>query len=345
MNCNFKCWYCYESHIKSSKINHQTLNKILAYLQHIFEQNQHMKSFSLRFFGGEPLLYFYDSCYPIMKTFQLLCNMHKVKGNIGFTTNGFLINDEMVSKFKEFNDLFFQITLDGYKDEHDSVRYTSRQKGSYDRIVKNITTLVNNNFVVLQRINYTPDKLNNSHKILADLTNIECDKRKNIVTSFHCVWQTSKLAYNTNNYNNLLDQMDLFEANKIPTDSHLRLHKVQEVCYADIQNSAVVNFNGDLFKCTARNFDTVNRVGYLDESGIPVWDSDKIEKRERAKVLNKKCLSCRILPVCKGGCSQHRLEADGGEYCIYNFDDNLIDQTIEMNLNRLVNLKSKRGVL
>src|SRR5690606_36928542 len=31
MNCNFKCWYCYETHIKDSKLNENTINNIITF--------------------------------------------------------------------------------------------------------------------------------------------------------------------------------------------------------------------------------------------------------------------------------------------------------------------------
>lgn len=32
MNCNFKCWYCYETHIKDSKMNSETKEKIISFV-------------------------------------------------------------------------------------------------------------------------------------------------------------------------------------------------------------------------------------------------------------------------------------------------------------------------
>ena len=32
MNCNFKCWYCYETHIKKSKMTEDTIKNIIKYV-------------------------------------------------------------------------------------------------------------------------------------------------------------------------------------------------------------------------------------------------------------------------------------------------------------------------
>src|SRR6185369_13656814 len=32
MNCNFKCWYCYETHIKASRMNEEISNRVNKFL-------------------------------------------------------------------------------------------------------------------------------------------------------------------------------------------------------------------------------------------------------------------------------------------------------------------------
>lgn len=55
MDCNLKCWYCYESHIEKS---HMTSEMVAAIILHIKEKitKEPFKKLILSFFGGEPLL-------------------------------------------------------------------------------------------------------------------------------------------------------------------------------------------------------------------------------------------------------------------------------------------------
>lgn len=39
-----------------------------------------------------------------------------------------------------------------------------------------------------------------------------------------------------------------------------------------------------------------------------------------AKLNNKPCQTCPILPLCGSGCSQVAFESNGKEYCVYDFD-------------------------
>jgi len=40
-----------------------------------------------------------------------------------------------------------------------------------------------------------------------------------------------------------------------------------------------------------------------------------------AKLNNKPCQTCSILPLCGSGCSQLALESNGNDYCVHNFDE------------------------
>ena len=59
-NCNFRCWYCYENHSSKSKMNEETVLRIEKMLWNI-GHDEKIKTLSLSFFGGEPLLYYEDT--------------------------------------------------------------------------------------------------------------------------------------------------------------------------------------------------------------------------------------------------------------------------------------------
>lgn len=68
----------------------------------------------LSFFGGEPLLYFKQVVLPIVNGAKEICNRENKSLSLNFTTNGYLISDNL---FKVLGDtpVSFQITLDGNK--------------------------------------------------------------------------------------------------------------------------------------------------------------------------------------------------------------------------------------
>lgn len=88
-----------------------------------------------------------------------------------------------------------------------------------------------------------------------------------------------------------------------------------------------INYNGEIFKCTARDFTDSTGEGRVDVDGSIVLN-DRYEKRLNAKFNNPPCRECRILPLCGGGCSQQALEHEDVDYCVYNFDEEQKTQAI-----------------
>ncbi len=84
MNCNFKCWYCYESHILGSQLSEKTLNKVYKLIDNILIQKKELKSFVLSFFGGEPLMYYKKTSMQIIDYLRSKYNQYP---NINFSVN------------------------------------------------------------------------------------------------------------------------------------------------------------------------------------------------------------------------------------------------------------------
>ncbi|WP_431611416.1 radical SAM protein [Chryseobacterium sp. 'Rf worker isolate 10'] len=335
MNCNFKCWYCYETHVKTSKFSQSMIDKVGKFIEKT-TSNPAMKYFQLAFFGGEPLLYFKKDVVPVIEKLQDECVKNLVDYSVSFTTNGYLIDDYFIDFFNSRKITpSFQITLDGYKEKHDEVRFVNAKKGSYEEIVKNIKRLINNSFFVRLRVNYTSENIADTYKISEEFQDIPADiKKKYLLMDFHRVWQDSQ----NDNINTVVDEnTDKIKENGILV-SHMTPDNVRNSCYADKRNSAVINYNGDLFKCTARDFTTAKRAGYINESGDLIWEDDYLERRMNTKFKNKPCLSCRLLPICNGGCSQHAMEAEESqtEYCVYYGDDRLKDDVVISKIKGIV---------
>lgn len=327
MNCNFKCWYCYETHIKASRMNEEISERVNKFLTTQMEKNDKLQHFVLSWFGGEPLLYYDDIVLPIIRHFNKLSEARKIDTAINFTSNGFLITDEMVSSFKENKVNSLQITLDGYGPEHDKVRYVSKTRGSYEKIIGNVLKLVRAQIYVRLRVNFTSVNIVSAHNIIDDIQVLTDQERQYLGVDFHRVWQDTDDGSNDWIFEK---QIDLFRKAGFIVASNMAMNNVRDSCYADKKNSAVINYNGDVFKCTARDFTTFRRDGYIDETGELVWENDSLNKRMNAKFKNRPCLSCRLLPVCNGGCSQHAVEnvEANGEYCVHQYDEKKKDQVV-----------------
>ena len=326
LNCNLGCWYCYESHKKKSELNAEAINSILL---HIKQKHDLDKFSNLRFgfFGGEPLLK-PKIVMKLINRVNELAEEKKFKLTLSFTTNGTILPSELLSLLKNFN-ANFQITLDGAKEIHDTTRFfnTQKREGSYELILKNVKKIMETltDFKITLRINYTSKTLNSLKQIIDDFN--FCDRKKTTI-SLHKVWQADP---------GIIDKSLLFDFINYAKDNnfivnYMNINPQFYVCYADNYNEAVINYNGDVFKCTARDFATEPPEGKLLKDGSIRWDTDRWLKRINLR-LSSICLDCNLLPACGGHCSQARLEQGENVECVLDKDFTKDDYIIH-NLNR-----------
>lgn len=98
------------------------------------------------------------------------------------------------------------------------------------------------------------------------------------------------------------------------------------ISFAD-SNSTPAN-NGDLYGCTARDFNRDNRIGTLSPDGETVFEEEKYFLRENAKFSKEICYFCRIAPICGGGCKQRAIESHDPVGCHFGYTDQEKDKMI-----------------
>jgi len=321
LNCNFKCWYCYEDHVVKSKMDGEILNSIKRFINKK-TQSENIEKIVLLFFGGEPLLYYRSIVLPIIEYCNECCKQKNISTNIGFTTNGYLLNDSIIEELKKNNVDFFQITLDGGKENHDKVRFISREKGSYNKIISNIIKLARKQLNVLVRINYTADNIVSVCDIEKDLSMIEPEFRNFLKINFQRVWQDRDKDKETENMiDNYLDEYTAKYSNLGFFAGTTPVNHINNSCYANRRNEIVINYDGSLYKCTAREFNDVNKVGILSKDGDLLLDQYKMNLRNNIRFTKQICQKCKIAPLCGGGCSQRCLETKDSNVCTYRYTE------------------------
>ncbi|MDR2927330.1 MAG: radical SAM protein [Cytophagaceae bacterium] len=333
LECNFNCWYCYETHQKG-KMQQNTMEAIVNHIK-LKINDKSLRRLNLDWFGGEPLLYFDEILYPLSKQIKDILDEKGIPFVNSATTNGYLIDEERIEKFKEISLSHFQITLDGSPEMHNKIRFDKNKEGSFKTIIGNINLLADNpeNNVAV-RINYTKQTLLNVNEIIHQFS----DRAKNnIVVLFQQVWQDS-LKQNISAENNKKE----FEKHGIRVRNH-ELNKKYYVCYADLEHQVVINHDGKIYKCTARDFNDENFCGELLPSGEIQWNTSAMAKRMGHSTFeNEFCLKCNLLPVCMGLCSQKMVELPPTydeklfrRMCLQGGVKEIIEQNIENYYNKL----------
>lgn len=330
MDCNLGCWYCYESHIKDSELSQETAERIIRHLHVRYAQNP-FKTLNVSFFGGEPLLKENVVCY-LLQASKAFCDARDISMTVGFTTNCTVLSDHMLNVLKDYS-VDFQITLDGDKAKHDTVRhYKNSDIGSYDKIINNLhriaTTL--RNYVVCLRLNCDDHTLDHAQELLDSVDFVDS---QHFYMRLHKVWQVDSANID---YGQFLEFIAMARKKGIRTEFQPLTDMKPYVCYADIYGCAVINYDGNIFKCSARKFSVDNAEGVLTQDGSILWNVERIQRRLMC-VAPVVCRQCKIYPACQGFCSQHKLEMIGhqndGQYCPVQKDFS-IDKYILLNFQQ-----------
>lgn len=261
---------------------------------------------SLSFFGGEPLLPFADVVRPILRHTAEACARHGLKAAYHFTTNATLLDDAITDELAAYG-ASFQITLDGNEAVHDRVKHTANGKPTYRTVVSHVRHALARGLAVTVRFNYTARFLPSFIDVLADFKDCTEAERRLLSFDFQRVWQDNEGA--PDEVNARVDEIAAhfeeagFRTGTEPT--HLT-----PFCYADSRNHIVVNYDGRLFKCTARDFTPEKAEGRLLPDGC-IETNERYARRMFMRAGNATCRACRVFPLCHGGCSQMKLEYDG----------------------------------
>lgn len=138
--CNMDCKYCFAGKGEySGKSGLMSLEVGKRALDFLIENSGTRHNLEVDLFGGEPLLN-WDVCKGVVAYGRELEKKHDKKFNFTLTTNGVLLDDEMIEfSTKEMGNVV--ISLDGRKKTHDFMRLTKGHEGTYDSIIENFKKL------------------------------------------------------------------------------------------------------------------------------------------------------------------------------------------------------------
>ena len=301
INCNFKCWYCYESHIES-KMTSGNMNAVFAFCKNTIIHNR-IKKFHLDWFGGEPLLYFDEIIYPLASQIKELCKENEVIFIHTITTNGYLITKSMIEKFKEIKLNSFQITLDGAEFHHNKTRFSNDDKETYKTIVNNVISLCHDieNINMSVRINYTPKNLSTIDQIAYSFP----ENIRNVISiEPQLVWQFKDTINSISN--TIKEKLETFIKLGYKNTGFVT-PRMSCGCYVENMLQYVINYDLSVYKCTARDFlSPKTSIGVIDGKGDFSPNSNYYNYFVSSYIENEKCLACRFLPSCHGMCIQKK---------------------------------------
>jgi uncharacterized protein len=331
-DCNLNCKYCFyknrapEVGHGKQRMSNEVLEKLVKdYLKLRFP----VSGFSWQ--GGEPTLMsldFYRRAVELQKKYGVSCQ----QVSNALQTNAILLDDKWC-KFLHDNKFLVGISIDGPKEFHDYYRVDHSGRGSFDKVMKAIETCKKykvefNTLILLNDKNVEhPDKLfdffiKNGVRYLQFITCVETDPATGKIADF---------SITPAQYGEFLcrifDRWYDYGPSKLSIrdfDSILSYCVADKhtICTFDKQCSGyiVVEHTGDCFCCDFF-VEPKWRLGNIFETPIEkLAHSSKKRTFARAKQnLCNKCLVCRCLAVCRGGCTKDRTRFDEDNFARESF--------------------------
>lgn len=303
IGCNLQCPYCFEGNKPNLSMKEDTTNAIIEFIN-----KSSAKKLSLHWYGGEPLTRFDLMQY----IYNRICNETNLKiTEHTIITNGYLIDDDVLSFFKQTNLNNIQITLDGKKELHNKKRFLKETKeGTFDKIIENIKKL--NTFIPECNISVRVNIDKNNYTDFVDLYKYiheTCEIKSSIY-----VYPAIIKAYDENNLtlkNECLKNEDLFQVfdyykkNGCSVEFFPKSHK--HGCSACNVCTFTIGPNGEYYKCPEDANNPQNIIGYINDDQIKNKKLVVEYINQSSQFKRKNCRDCLCFPICSGGCGKDYL--------------------------------------
>lgn len=334
LDCNLRCWYCYEEHREKSVMEKDTINHTISYIKTFLKKHE-VKTLRISFFGGEPLLYFKKVIVPLVSDITEACKQTSTELYFSFTTNGLLLSKPFFAFFKEVaSKVNIQVAFDGNRDLHNKVKYLGTDFSCYDSTIANVKNAIEKGFQVVVRCNYAKDTIDSFIDVIEAFK--EFHTFNNLRFSFQKIWQASEDEGMLNVWHRFVTKID--SKYMIKSNIHNLLGNSLNRCYADYKHNFVINYDGLVFRCTARDFSKANSIGQITEKGLIITRNQSNSIFGEAP-YGEKCKKCRILPICPV-CSQVKMEK-GIECCPINISEEDMVINIRAAFQDLTGIKVK----
>lgn len=319
LRCNARCEHCGSScgdTIQKDEISAEDLKKTLLEISRKYNANEII----LNVTGGEPLVR--------KDLFDIMAYASSLGFRWGMTTNGILINDEILNKMNETNMETISISLDGLKDTHESFR---KVPNCFDKIIENIKKLQQVPSIKIVQVTTVANKKNlheleEVYKLMKDLNVISW--RVINVDPIGRAKDNSDILLNKDEYKYLFNfikekreenimNVEYGCSHYLGLDLEKELRDTYFICTAGLYVASILS-NGDIFICP----DVERRKEFIQgniktDSFVDVWENKFKIFRNESRTRCDKCQKCSNWKYCCGD-SFHTFNFDEGKpnFCI-----------------------------
>jgi uncharacterized protein len=321
LDCNMACPYCYEDKNKLIMSN-ETQEKLVAFVKIHFATHPDIKSMSVTWYGGEPLMQ-KDIIRNLSEKLIDMCTEKNINYSAHIITNGILLDKETAEQLvRECKVTSAQITIDGPKETHNARRILIGDGDSFDIIISNIDAckeLLN----ISIRVNI--DKENSGD--IEELTGYFLEEKG---------WSGSPSFYlaPVDNYDEscLISQSKCLQGEEFATFdieciraiyAHNRdavVHRFfSQRKYVFCGGESIMNYvidpEGNTYNCYVHIGDKKRITGSISKPFMITSEYGKWLLSD----IHSRCEQCSFLPMCMGSCMIHKLDNNGEPKCFRTF--------------------------
>ena len=300
LDCQFRCFYCYESHPKV-----YMTDDVKQAIRELAENHAMIgKNISVVWYGGEPMLDF-GTIQSLSDRFIEICERHNVLYSASMISNGYAFHPENVGLLDAYRIGSIQITLDGMKEVHEMRRPLLDNTASFDQIVGNMKLIQDqSNAKVHLRINVDKSNIDSAHELLLYCSEnglSDIDVNLGMMKAFGCdhscdpcntnLFRMSEFSTEFLRFRYLCEKLGFTSA----VEKMSPEYKINS-CTMDAPNAYVIDPYGWVYKC-------ISLVGQKERSiGNILAAFDENAHTKYSPFSSKRCMVCKYFPVCKGGC-------------------------------------------
>jgi len=334
--CNLRCRYCFYADemncrevakrpFMTKELFALIIDKAVA---HLTSQNNPDRNLSIGFQGGEPTLSGLD-----FFRFAVRCVKDTVPKEINVAyflqTNGMTVDEEWAKFFKE-NNFLIGLSIDGNGELHDKNRIDANGAGTYKRVNESARILkkygcdFNILTVVTRETARYPQKIYNYYKRLGfpfqqyipcispldgeeTVFALTADRYGDFLCKLFDMWYADVMSGNII-YNREFENYVGILLGRVPEECGM-------VGVCSVQY--LIESDGSVYPCDFYALDEC-LLGNLSSDSFA--DIDRERERtgfiERSRKLPDECMSCKYLPLCRGGCYRNRDNSGKNRFCL-----------------------------
>lgn len=315
-NCNLRCSYCFVE--KKNTQDRMGLSLAEKAVDLLVRESAGVKTLTLLFFGGEPLLEF----GLIQRIIDYANSRYPEKDfHYSATTNGTLLTGPILQQCKDYR-LNLLLSIDGDSEAHDRFRRTKNGKGSFGMVADKLTLLKEYQPWVGARMTVHPALVSRLSQGIEHLHSLGVNQFLiSPAEGGDCAKQWSEELWTL--YEHQLRKVRCFCSEVRDRGGHIRVSTLEECKPIDeskrlwgcraARNTVAVSPTGNLYPCSRFIGMQDIRVGFKLGHVTSGMRAHGVRKSflEFELACRKQCAECASAEYCIGGCPAINVEETG----------------------------------